>query len=111
MANLMISIAKDFSEVPGGRHYEDGDFSGQRFREEFLVPALKEVEETGRIVTIDLEGAEGYPSGFLEEAFGGLVREHGFTRPQLQSLLKIEATNSYKSYADCIWDYISQASE
>jgi hypothetical protein len=38
---MNISIAKDFSDVPSGRYYTDGDWTGQKFRDEFLIPNLK----------------------------------------------------------------------
>ena len=46
----------------------------QLFREKFLRPAFQ-LEGPIKII---LDGARGYGSSFLEEAFGGLVRE-GFS--------------------------------
>lgn len=66
----LIRIAEDFSRLPGGRYPQDGDGNGTTFREKFLVPVLKS-HGTARII---LDGTRGYPSSFLEEAFGGLVR-------------------------------------
>ncbi|WP_339690078.1 DUF4325 domain-containing protein [Celeribacter baekdonensis] len=66
----MIRIAEDFSEYPGGRYPEDGDGNGTDFRENFLVPVIA----SGDHAKIVLDGTKGYPSSFLEEAFGGLVR-------------------------------------
>ena len=74
-----INIAKEFSEYPAGRFYSDGDASGQEFREKFLVPLLKQGKDR---ISINLDGTEGYGSSFLEEAFGGLVRE-GFSSEML----------------------------
>jgi hypothetical protein len=70
-----INIAVDYTPFPGGRYPVDGDGNGTTFRELFLEPVLK----SGDNATIVLDGAEGYPSSFLEEAFGGLVREKGYT--------------------------------
>jgi len=70
---VRISIASDFSRYPAGRFKTDGPFSGERFRDEVLVPRLKE----GKKVDLYLDGTLGYGSSFLEEAFGGLVRVHG----------------------------------
>lgn len=65
-----INIAKDFSRYPYGRSRQYSHTSGERFREEILLPALREFEE----ITIELDGVEGYGSSFLDEAFAGLVR-------------------------------------
>jgi len=70
-----ISIAKDFSETPGPRARDEGDFSGDEFLEDLLRPAFVEAKEHGATLTIDLDGTEGYATSFLESAFGGLARE------------------------------------
>lgn len=97
-----ISIL-DFSEFPGGRYREDGPNSGQRFREEFLAPALQEYQT----VSVDLDGAMGYGSSFLEEAFGGLVRSEGFEFEDLKKRLTIFASTAI--YKKRCWRYIKEA--
>lgn len=67
---VIINIAKDFSRMPAGRYAKDGPYSGENFREKLLVPALKKEV----IVRVVLDGARGYGSSFLEEAFGGIIR-------------------------------------
>ena len=39
---IQLSIANDFSKTPGVRFPEEGEFSGQQFREEFLKPKVDE---------------------------------------------------------------------
>ena len=73
-----IRIAEEFSEFPGGRYPEDGDGNGTDFREKYLVPAIR----AGEPVDVILDGTRGYPSSFLEEAFGGLVRQ-GITATEI----------------------------
>ena len=68
-----IKIATDFSDTPGARFCSDGPFSGEKFREDKLMPLFEDGSDNGKIL-IDLDGAEGYPSSFFEEAFGGLAR-------------------------------------
>lgn len=68
-----IQIATDFSDTPGARFRSDGPFSGEEFRKKMLMPLFKDESDNSKIL-IDLDGAEGYPSSFLEEAFGGLAR-------------------------------------
>jgi hypothetical protein len=91
----LINIAKDFSRTPGGRFKTDGPFSGQLLRDGFLAPALMAARKDGGRLVVILDGTRGYLSSFLEEAFGGLVRECGFTRSELKRLLEIRALDPY----------------
>lgn len=101
-----ISIARDFSPSPAGRFPEDGPFNGQRFRVEFLVPALRENDG----VLVSLDEINGFGSSFLEEAFGGLVRKHGFRKEDLLNRLRIAYSDpALGFYADSIVDFISDA--
>ncbi|MDA8485873.1 STAS-like domain-containing protein [Pseudomonas resinovorans] len=99
-----IVVTKRFSEYPAGRYRADGDFSGQVFREDLLVPALAKHD----LVEIDLDGAMGYGSSFLEEAFGGLVREHKFSAEQLHRKLRFKSDEE-PSLIQEIWIYIDGA--
>ncbi len=85
MKSETIDIGQDFSDVPSGRFPEDGEYNGQRFRQELLVPALRRSER----VNVDIDHTEGYGSSFLEEAFGGLIRCEGFTKKELDTKLVI----------------------
>lgn len=99
-----ISVGIDFSKVPAGRFYSDGPASGQAFREKFLVPAL----QLGGTVVVSLDNTEGYGSSFLEEAFGGLIRVHGFGLADLQQRLVIEALED-PTLKEEVESYIGQA--
>lgn len=96
-----INLAQDFSRFPAGRYRSDGPYSGQVFREEFLVPALKRKNQT---LEVDLDGALGYGSSFLKEAFGGLV--HDFSQDELKSQLKVRASDP--SLTSEVWSYIHE---
>ncbi len=72
---MKISICKDFSETPGARYKSEGPFSGEEFRESLLKPSFLKVKDTDEPLIIDFDGGYGYPTSFLEEAFGGLARE------------------------------------
>jgi len=78
----VINVAEQFTDAPGGRYRKDGDFSGEEFREEYLEKLFNMCET----LTVILDGAYGYPTSFLEEAFGGLVRKYG--RSIVRSKLK-----------------------
>lgn len=73
---IKITIAKDFSDAPGGRYIEEGPFSGELFRNEILKPKyLETLHANEKSLMIDFDGAFGYSTSFLEESFGGLTRE------------------------------------
>jgi hypothetical protein len=101
----IISISKDFSNVPLGRFVTDSKFNGTTFRLEYLIPALAANEH----VVIDLDKTEGYGSSFLEEAFGGLVREHSFKKEELDIRLSF-ISNEDPTLIDEILQYIADAS-
>lgn len=86
---IMISIAKDFSRFPAGRFFSDGPYSGEKFREEFLIEPIKKGEE----IVVDLDGVAGYGSSFLEEAFGGVVRKLKLARAKVDEFIKVRSTD------------------
>ncbi len=100
---IVLNIAKQFSRSPAGRYLSDGPFSGQAFRENFLLPALRQSES----VEVQLDGALGFGSSFLEEAFGGLVRECGFQAEALHKKLRI--SSKLKTYELRVWRYVDEA--
>jgi hypothetical protein len=86
---LHLNVATEFSRTPGPRFRSEGKFSGEEFREKVLKVRFEQAVKEGATLDIDLDGGYGYATSFLEEAFGGLAREHD---PQL--ILK---TLSFKS--------------
>lgn len=74
---MIIKISVDFSDTPGARHRTEGKFSGEEFREDLLEKRYIEAKEQGQKLVIDFDGGYGYPTSFLEEAFGGLARIYG----------------------------------
>lgn len=99
--NREISIVRDFSRTPAGRYLTDGPKSGEAFSM-ILENALNEAD----IVTVDLDGALGFGSSFLEEAFGGLVRR-GLSSNELKSRLNIICKMNI--YTSRIMKYIDDA--
>lgn len=80
-----ISIAKEFSKFPGGRSRVDGPASGEEFREQHLIPALKTHDK----VVVDFDGVAGYAASFLEEAFGGAVALLGLNYVNSRLVIKV----------------------
>lgn len=99
----LITVSSQFSKMPCVRRRADGPKSGEEFREDYLLKELRNNEK----VTVDLDGVLSLGSSFLDEAFGGLVREGYFTHEQLKSKLTINF--ALQSYVDEAWDYIKTA--
>ena len=78
---VTLHIAKDFSRTPGARLRKEGAHSAEQFRDELLIPRVREAMNSDSKLLIDLDGTAGYAACFLEEAFGGLVRKHPDWRP------------------------------
>ncbi|MCJ2378769.1 STAS-like domain-containing protein [Vibrio sp. ZSDZ34] len=87
MSNKPIKVIVDFHSKPYGRFKTDApgcEFTaGEVFRDAHLAPALREFDK----VTVDLTGYNRYGRSFLDEAFGGLIRESGFTKAELDQKL------------------------
>ncbi len=106
MKDYILKIAEEFTKFPSGRFKSDGKYSGERFREDLLVPILKEYDK----VTVFIDGVKGYGSSFLEEAFGGTIRNKIFTKDELKRKLIIAfEDNAFQSYETEIWEYINDA--
>ena len=107
---MQISIAVQFSRMPAGRSRADGPFNGTDFRSNFLIPRLLEAASIGSKLVVELDGVLGYSSSFLEEAFGGLLRDPRITPEIVQKNLEIRATSrAYEAAKLDIQDYISKA--
>lgn len=73
---MEINICRDFSETPNARYRNEGPHSGEEFRETILEPNFLEARTRKEKLIINLDGGYGYPTSFLEEAFGGLARKY-----------------------------------
>lgn len=85
---MIYKITEQFTNKPGGRYKSDGPLSGEEFRENELKRLI--AENDGKKIMLDFDGGYGYGNSFLEESFGGLVRE-GISKE------KILATFDFKS--------------
>lgn len=100
--NYQLNLATQFSRFPAGRYKSDGPYSGEAFRDDFLIPYLREHKK----VVVELDGALGYGSSFLEEAFGGLVRA-GFRPAEIFDLIELHSRD--ESLINEIQSYIQHA--
>lgn len=77
-----IVIAKEFSRTPFGRYTTDSPHSAERFRREFLVPALKGTEQE---IVVDFRGiALGVGSSFLKRRLEVSSVRKGYLKPTLK---------------------------
>lgn len=101
---ITVSVAKDFTRYPAGRYKQNGDTSGQAFRERFLEDPLRR----GETVLVDFDGTIGYGSSFLEEAFGGVVRTLKKPATYVRAHLKFKSSDP--SICEEVEEYIEDAS-
>ena len=104
MTNIIV-VAKDFSRTPGPRRRTEGRFSGEEFLD-LLKTRYVEAVGTKSVLIIDLDGAAGYATSFLEAAFGGLARE--FEPEEVQRTLQIKSDEE-PDLVDEIKRYITEA--
>lgn len=107
---MIINVAKDFSTAPGPRYRSEGKFSGEEFRCDLLFPKFQEVLESGGQLTVELDGTAGYGTSFLEESFGGLIRENHLNLLQLNSFLKLVSLEEPELLVE-INDYMRDAAD
>ena len=102
-----ISVEKDFSSTPGGRLRVMGPDSGEEFRERLIKELKRRPQE---VVEVVLDGAMGYGSSFLEEAFGGLIRNRLLTPEEAKIRLRIVARSVVnQTYATEALQYMDEA--
>lgn len=101
-----LTIANEFTPTPGPRKLTEGEFSGEQFLRDLLRPRFEAAVSAGSVLVVNLDGAAGYPTSFLEEAFGGLAREFGSAK--VEKNLEI-ICNDEPYLADQIRKYIREA--
>lgn len=105
---MLLKIATAFTTAPGPRHVSEGKFSGEQFRKELVLPKIIEACEKNEVLTIDLDGTSGYGTSFLEESFGGLIREDKLSLSTLNSVLKFVSTEEPDLLSE-IQEYMNDA--
>ena len=103
---VKISIARGFSKYPAGRYEADGDHNGTKFRKKHLLPHL----QGDKVLEVSFDGVAGLGSSFLEEAFGGLVRDEGMNKEFLDEHLRLSAhEDDLKDFVELARKYIADA--
>jgi len=99
---MKIIKISEFSKYPGPRFKRLGPDSGEQFRDDVLIPAIREFGNVG----INLDNVFGFGSSFLEEAFGGLVRSN-IERSSIDFLMENITSEDDPSLRDEIKEYIN----
>lgn len=107
---ITISIAKDFSRIPGARFPEEGDYSGQEFRNNVLLPKLKHAISAHEKLKVILDGTAGLGTSFLEESFGGLIRIDNISYSDIMNTIVL-ISDEDEDYIEEINQYLSEAYE
>ena len=102
---IMILYVKDFTKFPGARYRNLGPHSGEEFRDEKLIPAIK---SKGSDLVINLDGVFGYGSSFLEEIFGGCIRQ-GIDGDIMLSIIERIVSEEDPDLIDEIREYVNDA--
>lgn len=98
-----VKVSEKFSRYLGGRYRDDGPWSGEEFREQVLIPQLRDAMRDHQLLVIDLDGVAGVPSSFLEEAFGGLLRHSPWRLADIKQTLRLSADDPD------LWPYLQLA--
>lgn len=108
MEHKNVIRVRDFSVVPGSRYRDEGKtaHSGEEFRESWLKPEFVKARKANQILLVDLDGTIGYGTSWLEEVFGGLVRE--YDKETVESVLRF-VSNEEPYLIDDINEYIRDA--
>ena len=92
MSDITLNLVKEYPQYkyPGHRSRMQSINSGEEFRDDILIPFLK--NNKGYKIIINLEGAVGFPPSFLEEAFGGCIHKgiNKITQVEIIGVDKIE---------------------
>ena len=107
---MRIEIAKEYTKTPGPRYISEGPFSGEDFRNIILCPRIREAIENNEKLIIVLDGTHGYGTSFLEEAFGGLIREDHIPYEKIVAIIEI-ISDEEEYLVDDIMQYLNDAAD
>jgi hypothetical protein len=100
-------IVSAYSEYPGPRYCNQGDFSGEDFYHVKLNYAFAESFLENSVLIVDLDGTAGYASSFLDEAFGNLIFDFSelVVREKLEIISKQEPDWKEMIFNDVFGDW------
>lgn len=77
--NNVFRIANDFYKRPSGRYKTDGKYTAEHLRE-IIIDKLKSSDEK---LFIDISGLSMFSSPFIDECFGGMIRNNLISKDEL----------------------------
>lgn len=106
-AKALDVTSASISYYEAGKRQPDSAFL---FRETVLKQLVdKAIKEKAKLL-IDLAGTHGYAPSFLEEAFGGLIREGYFSIEELLKVIEVKC-DEMPLYADKVIEFIKGATK
>lgn len=102
MTDLLLSVAKDFSDAPGARFASDGPASGEEFYKDFLKPKFEIALREKCILLVDLDGTFGYATSFISESFGRLSMEFGAETVVRHLQIKSDENPYIKKFSEAV---------
>ncbi len=105
MTELRIA---EFSKFPGGRYIKYGPDSGEKFREERLIPAIKGLKGDEKLV-IDLSEVYTYAPSFLDEAFCGVIRKEILSYEDFNKKIAFKADPPNEFFIGMIRTFLKEA--
>lgn len=109
MENIVFKVVSEFSRTPSARIAKEGKHPGEELRN-MITPQIRLALNNNVKFIIDLDEVAGYGTSFLEEVFGGLIREEGFSLDQLKQVLIIKSDEEPELIEE-IWQDINDANE
>jgi len=110
MGRIELKISKDFSKTPGPRFILEGEYSGELFRDSILFYKMQEAIDKGIKLRVNIDGTAGYATSFLEESFGGLIREKGLNYDDIIKTLEI-ISDEEEYLIENIFKYLKEAED
>lgn len=87
--SVYLNVARDFYKRPAARNIVDGEYSGELFRD-ILKQKIDEALSKNEKLEVDFSEVTMAGSSFLDEAFGGMVRQKKITADDFINLLIIK---------------------
>lgn len=106
---MWLNIVLEYTDLPGGRYIRQGSHSGEDFRENLLKSKYEYCLANNEKLIINFDGGYGYASSFLEEAFGGMVRQ-GYDAKDMIKRIVFVTEDEPELEKRCI-KYIKEAQE